>query len=38
MKRVRRFLFWLLANVNLGRIAPWVLGIALNSRPRKWEK
>ena len=34
----RKLLFWLLFNVKLGKAAPWVMGIALNTRPRKVKK
>ena len=30
-----RFLFWLVWNVPLGRLAPWVLGLALGRWPRR---
>lgn len=30
-----RFLFWLVWNVPLGRFAPWVLGLALGTLPRR---
>ena len=32
---MRRFLFWLIWNVPLGRAAPWVLGLAMKRRPRR---
>lgn len=32
---MRRLLFWLVWNAPLGRFAPYVLGLALNRRPRK---
>lgn len=32
---MRRLLFWIVFNVPLGRLAPWVLGLALGRRPRK---
>lgn len=37
-RTIRKFLFWLLANVKLGKAAPWVLGLALKRRPRKVKK
>ena len=27
-------LIWLVSNVRLGRLAPWVMGLALGRRPR----
>ena len=36
MRRLRRrFLMWLVWNVPLGRLAPWVLGLATRRKPRK---
>ncbi len=35
---MRKFLFWLVWNIPLGKAAPWVLGIALGSTPRKIEE
>jgi hypothetical protein len=32
---LKRALFWAVWNVPLGRAAPWVLGLALGSRPRR---
>jgi len=32
---MKRFLFWLVWNVPLGPLAPWVLGLALGSKPMK---
>lgn len=32
---MRRVLFWLVRNVPLGRAAPWVLGLALGSKPQR---
>jgi hypothetical protein len=32
---MRRFLFWLVFNVPLGPLAPWVMGLALGSKPRE---
>lgn len=32
---MRRLLFWLVWHVPLGRFAPWVLGLALGSRPER---
>ena len=31
---MRRFLFWLVWNVPLGRFAPHMLGLALGSKPK----
>lgn len=30
-----KILFWLLDNVPLGRLAPWVMGLALGRVPRQ---
>ena len=39
MRRLRRrFLMWLVWNVPLGRLAPWVLGLATRRKPRKIEE
>jgi hypothetical protein len=35
MRPDRRFAMWLVFNVPLGRLAPWVMGYALNARPRR---
>jgi hypothetical protein len=35
---IRQFLFWLVWNVPLGRLAPWVMGIAMGRMPRKVEE
>jgi len=32
---MRRILFWLVFNVRLGPLAPWVLGLALGSRAKR---
>lgn len=32
---IRSFLFWLIREVDLGRLAPWILGLALGSWPRE---
>jgi len=32
---MRRFLFWLVLNVPLGRLAPWVLSAAFKVHSRK---
>lgn len=32
---MRRFLFWLIDNVPLGPIAPWVFGLAIGRMPRR---
>jgi hypothetical protein len=32
---IRRFLFWLVWNVPLGPLAPWVMGLALGRKPRE---
>lgn len=34
---MKRFLIWLIWHVSLGRLAPWVLGLALGRWPRKEE-
>lgn len=31
----RKFLIWLVWNVPLGKAAPWVLGLALGSKPER---
>lgn len=33
-----RFLLWLVFNVPLGRLAPYVLGLALGSKPERIEE
>ena len=30
-----KVLMWLVLNVPLGRLAPWVFGLAIGRRPRK---
>lgn len=35
MKVLRRAAMWLVWNVPLGHAAPWVMGFALNSWPRR---
>ena len=35
---MRRFLFWLVWNVPLGKAAPWILGLALGRRPHRIEQ
>ncbi len=32
---MRRFLFWLVRNVPLGRAAPWILGLGLGRKPQR---
>jgi hypothetical protein len=32
---MRKLLFWLVWNIPLGRFAPWILGVALGSKPIK---
>lgn len=32
---MRGFLFWLVDNVPLGPLAPWVLGLAFGRAPRR---
>jgi len=32
---MRGILFWLVWHMPLGRLAPWMLGLALGQRPRK---
>lgn len=32
---IRRCLFWLVHNVPLGPLAPWVLGLAMGRKPRR---
>lgn len=32
---MRTFLFWLIDNVPLGRLASWVFGLAIGSMPRR---
>lgn len=31
----RKMLFWVLWHVPLGRLAPWVMGLALGRMPRR---
>lgn len=38
LKVLADILLWLVDNVPLGRLAPWVLGIALGRFPRKAKK
>lgn len=38
MNKLRQFAMWLVFNVPLGRAAPWVMGFALNSWPRRVDK
>lgn len=38
MNYLRRAAMWLVFNVPLGKLAPWMMGFALNSRPRKVRK
>ena len=39
MRKLRRqFLMWLVWNVPLGRLAPWVLGLATKRKPCKREE
>ena len=35
---MNRFLLWLAFNIPLGRLAPYVLGLALGSKPERIEK
>ena len=35
---MRRFLMWLVWNVPLGKLAPWVMGLATRRKPRKKEE
>jgi hypothetical protein len=35
MSAIRRIALWLVWNVRLGRIAPYIMGIALNSRSKE---
>jgi len=32
---MRRFIWWVFNNIPLGRLAPWVFGLAIGRRPRK---
>lgn len=32
---MRGILIWLVWNVPMGRLAPWVMGLALGSKPRR---
>lgn len=32
---ISRALFWLIDNVPMGRLAPWVFGLAMGRWPRK---
>ena len=35
---IRSALFWMVWNVPMGRLAPWVLGLAMGRVPHKVEK
>lgn len=35
---ISKFLMWLVWNVPLGKAAPWVLGLALGSKPERIDK
>ena len=35
---MRRFLFWLVWNVPLGNLAPYVLGLALGQKPERMNR
>lgn len=35
---IRKAMMWLVWNVPLGRLTPWALGIALNSKPHRINK
>ena len=32
---MNRFLFWLIDNIPLGRLAPYVFGLAIGRKPQK---
>ena len=32
---MRRFLMWLVWNVSLGKLAPYVMGLAMGRKPRR---
>lgn len=32
---IRRALLWIALHVRLGRLSPWIMGLALGSRPRR---
>lgn len=32
---MNRFLFWLIDNIPLGRLAPYVFGLAVGKKPQK---
>jgi hypothetical protein len=32
---MRRLLFWIVWNIQLGPLAPWLLGLALGAKPRR---
>lgn len=32
---MKRFLVWLVWNIPLGPVAPWVLGLSVGSRPER---
>ena len=34
---IRKFLMWLVWNVPLGRVAPWVFGLAIGRMPYRLE-
>lgn len=33
--KMRKFLFWIIHNIPLGRLAPWVVGLAIGRRPHR---
>ena len=35
---LRRFIFWLVWNVPMGKLTPYVLGLAMGSKPVKKDK
>jgi hypothetical protein len=35
---MKRFLMWIVWNIPIGFLAPWVLGLALGRMPRKAEE
>ena len=32
---IQRVLIWMVRNIPLGKLAPWILGLAINRRPHK---
>ena len=32
---MRKFLMWIVWNIPLGKLAPWVFGLAIDSKPER---